>query len=58
MSEVLEVSREGITKIDDDMLQVINDHDHDKDGKLNMEEYRDFLEEEEEEEREAREDKE
>ena len=35
------------------MLQVINDHDLDNDGKLNMSEYRDFLEEEEEEERKA-----
>ena len=36
---------------------MINDHDLDKDGKLNISEYRDFLEEEEEEEREAQEDK-
>ena len=57
MSEVLEVSEEGIDKTDDTFIfQVINDHDLDKDGKLNMSEYRDFLEEEEEEEeREARE---
>ena len=44
--------------IDDIIVsQVINDHDIDKDGKLNMEEYKDFLESEEEEEREARENK-
>ena len=53
MSEVLEVSEEGIDMGDDTLvIQVISEHDLDKDGKLNMEEYKDFLESEEEEERE------
>ena len=53
MSEVLEVSEEGIGMGDDTLvIQVISEHDLDKDGKLNMEEYKDFLESEEEEERE------
>ena len=53
MSEVLEVSEEGIHMGDDIfVIQVISEHDLDKDGKLNMEEYKDFLESEEEEERE------
>ena len=51
MSEVLEVSEEGIDMGDDTLvIQVISEHDLDKDGKLNMEEYKDFLESEEEEE--------
>ena len=52
MSEVLEVCSSSRRKWSDKkLLQVIKEHDQDKDGKLNMEEYRDFLEEEEEEER-------
>ena len=51
MSEVLEVSEKGIDMGDDTLvIQVISEHDLDKDGKLNMEEYKDFLESEEEEE--------
>ena len=52
MSEVLEVCNSSRRNwLNKTSFQVIKEHDQDKDGKLNMEEYRDFLEEEEEEER-------